>query len=48
MIELTDDSGAYRRILQFFLANQAGVVDPDSGTQNWIQLTLSLILRGPS
>ena len=36
MIELTDDSGAYRRILQFFFdANQAGVVDPDSGTQNW-------------
>lgn len=36
MIELTDDSGAYRKILQFFYeANQAGIVDPDSGTQNW-------------
>jgi len=36
MIPLVDDSGAYRRILQFFFeANQAGVVDPDSGTQNW-------------
>ncbi len=36
MIELTDDSGAYKRILQFYFdANQAGVVDPDSGTQNW-------------
>ncbi|MDF2544988.1 MAG: hypothetical protein K0S47_4706, partial [Herbinix sp.] len=35
-IPLTDDNGAYRKILQFFFeANQAGVVDPDSGTQNW-------------
>ncbi|MGB4660911.1 MAG: sugar ABC transporter substrate-binding protein [Mobilitalea sp.] len=35
-IALTDDSGAYHKILQFFFeANQAGVVDPDSGTQNW-------------
>lgn len=36
MFELTDDNGAYRKILQFYFeANQAGVVDPDSGTQNW-------------
>ena len=36
MFDLTDDTGAYKRILQFFYeANQAGVVDPDSGTQNW-------------
>jgi multiple sugar transport system substrate-binding protein/putative aldouronate transport system substrate-binding protein len=36
MIDLTDDNGAYRKILQFYFeANQAGVVDPDSGTQNW-------------
>lgn len=36
MIDLTDDNGAYRKILQFYYdANQAGVVDPDSGTQNW-------------
>lgn len=36
MIPLTDDNGAYHKILQFFFeANQAGVVDPDSGTQNW-------------
>ncbi len=36
MISLVDDNGAYRKILQFFFeANQAGVVDPDSGTQNW-------------
>ncbi len=35
-IPLTDDNGAYRKILQFYFeANQAGVVDPDSGTQNW-------------
>jgi multiple sugar transport system substrate-binding protein/putative aldouronate transport system substrate-binding protein len=35
-IPLIDDNGAYRKILQFFFeANQAGVVDPDSGTQNW-------------
>jgi multiple sugar transport system substrate-binding protein/putative aldouronate transport system substrate-binding protein len=36
MTELTDDSGAYKKILQFYFdANNAGVVDPDSGTQNW-------------
>lgn len=36
MVELTDDAGAYKRILQFYFdANQAGVIDPDSGTQNW-------------
>ncbi|MDR1705781.1 MAG: sugar ABC transporter substrate-binding protein [Clostridiales bacterium] len=36
MVPLTDDDGAYKKILQFYFdANQAGVVDPDSGTQNW-------------
>lgn len=36
MLDLTDDNGAYLKILTFFYeANQAGVVDPDSGTQNW-------------
>lgn len=36
MTDLTDDNGAYYKILQFYFeANQAGVVDPDSGTQNW-------------
>lgn len=36
MVSLVDDEGAYKRILQFYFdANQAGVVDPDSGTQNW-------------
>ena len=35
-LPLTADDGAYKKILQFFFeANQAGVVDPDSGTQNW-------------
>ncbi len=36
MIPLTDDNSAYKKILQFYFeANQAGVLDPDSGTQNW-------------
>lgn len=36
MVELIDDEGAYKKILQFYFdANQAGVIDPDSGTQNW-------------
>ncbi len=36
MVPLTDDNGAYKKILQFYFdANQAGVIDPDSGTQNW-------------
>lgn len=36
MIPLSADDGAYKKILQFYFeANQAGVVDPDSGTQNW-------------
>lgn len=33
---LTDDSGAYYKMLHFlFEANQKGLVDPDSATQNW-------------
>jgi multiple sugar transport system substrate-binding protein/putative aldouronate transport system substrate-binding protein len=33
---LTDDSGPYLKILKFFFkANQMGIVDPDSGTQQW-------------
>lgn len=36
MMSLVDDAGAYKKILQFYFdANQAGVIDPDSGTQNW-------------
>lgn len=36
IVPLTDNDGAYRKILQFYFdANQAGIIDPDSGTQNW-------------
>lgn len=36
MKEVTDDDGAYYKMLKFFYdANQRGLVDPDSGTQNW-------------
>ncbi len=36
MKEVTDDDGAYLKILKFFYeANQKGLVDPDSGTQDW-------------
>ncbi|WOO38305.1 sugar ABC transporter substrate-binding protein [Anaerocolumna sp. AGMB13020] len=34
--EVIDDDGAYYKMLKFFFdANQRGLVDPDSGTQNW-------------
>jgi multiple sugar transport system substrate-binding protein/putative aldouronate transport system substrate-binding protein len=33
---ITDDGNPYLKILQFFYkANQMGIVDPDSGTQQW-------------
>jgi multiple sugar transport system substrate-binding protein/putative aldouronate transport system substrate-binding protein len=33
---MTDDNGQYLKILRFFFkANQMGLVDPDSGTQQW-------------
>ncbi|WP_099203846.1 sugar ABC transporter substrate-binding protein [Scatolibacter rhodanostii] len=36
MTEVTDDSGAYYKMLKFFFdANQRGLLDPDSGTQDW-------------
>lgn len=36
MKSLTDDNGAYYKALHFlFKANQMGLVDPDSGTQDW-------------
>jgi multiple sugar transport system substrate-binding protein/putative aldouronate transport system substrate-binding protein len=36
MKELTDDNGAYLKMLKFFYdANKRGLVDPDSGTQDW-------------
>jgi multiple sugar transport system substrate-binding protein/putative aldouronate transport system substrate-binding protein len=36
MKELTDEAGAYYKMLHFFYeANQRGLIDPDSGTQDW-------------
>ncbi|GLB23775.1 hypothetical protein LXJ15735_00160 [Lacrimispora xylanolytica] len=36
MKQVTDDDGAYYKMLHFFFqANQRGLIDPDSGTQNW-------------
>ena len=36
MKELTDENGAYYKMLKFFNdANDKGLVDPDSGTQDW-------------
>ena len=36
MKELTDDDGAYLKMLKFFYdANKRGLIDPDSGTQDW-------------
>lgn len=36
MKELTDEDGAYYKMLHFFYeANQRGLIDPDSGTQDW-------------
>ncbi len=33
---LTDEKGAYRKMLKFFFdANQRGLIDPDSATQDW-------------
>lgn len=36
IVSLTDDNGAYHKALElFFKANQQGLVDPDSATQDW-------------
>lgn len=36
LTELTDDNGAYYKILNFlYEANKRGLVDPDSGAQDW-------------
>ncbi len=36
MKPLTDDAGTYHKMLKFFYeANQRGLIDPDSGTQDW-------------
>ncbi|MDR1531924.1 MAG: sugar ABC transporter substrate-binding protein [Clostridiales bacterium] len=46
MVELTDDNGAYKKILQFYFdANNAGIVDPDSGTQNWDSVNQKFLNR---
>jgi multiple sugar transport system substrate-binding protein/putative aldouronate transport system substrate-binding protein len=46
MTDLTDDTGAYKKILQFFFdANQAGIIDPDSGTQNWDSVNQKLMSK---
>jgi len=46
IIDLTDDEGAYHKILQFYYeANQAGIVDPDSGTQNWDMVNAKFVSK---
>ena len=43
MVPLTDDSGAYYKMLHFlFELNQRGLMDPDSGTQNWDNIVTKL------
>ncbi len=43
MVPLTDDNGAYYKMLHFlFDLNQRGLVDPDSGTQNWENVVTKL------
>ncbi|GHU69768.1 hypothetical protein FACS189450_03180 [Spirochaetia bacterium] len=43
MKPLTEDAGEYRRLLKFFFdANQRGIVDPDSGTQQWDQMVVKM------
>jgi multiple sugar transport system substrate-binding protein/putative aldouronate transport system substrate-binding protein len=40
---LTDDNGEYLKLLRFFFdANQRGIVDPDSGTQQWDQMVTKM------
>jgi len=40
---LTDDNSEYLKILRFFFnANQRGLVDPDSGTQQWDQVVVKM------
>jgi len=43
MKSLTDDNGEYLKMLKFFYtANQRGLVDPDSGTQQWDQMVTKM------
>jgi len=40
---LTDDNSEYLKILRFFFnANQRGLIDPDSGTQQWDQVVVKM------
>jgi multiple sugar transport system substrate-binding protein/putative aldouronate transport system substrate-binding protein len=40
---LTDDNGEYLKMLKFFnAANRRGLVDPDSGTQQWDQMVMKM------
>ncbi len=43
---LTDKNGAYYKMLKFFFqANQAGIVDPDSATQDWASANDKMITK---
>lgn len=46
MMPLTDDNGAYLKMTKFFFdANQRGLLDPDSGTQNWDMVVTKMTQR---
>jgi putative aldouronate transport system substrate-binding protein len=41
--QVTDDNGVYRKILKFYFdANQKGLVDPDSASQDWNKVSEKL------
>jgi multiple sugar transport system substrate-binding protein/putative aldouronate transport system substrate-binding protein len=43
MKSLVDDNGEYLKMLKFFnAANRRGIVDPDSGTQQWDQIVAKM------
>ncbi|MDR2951761.1 MAG: hypothetical protein LBU82_00810 [Treponema sp.] len=43
MKSLVDDNGEYLKMLKFFnAANRRGIVDPDSGTQQWDQMVVKM------
>jgi putative aldouronate transport system substrate-binding protein len=46
IMPLTDDNGAYLKMLKFLYdANKLGIVDPDSGTQNWDNMYTKLCAK---
>jgi putative aldouronate transport system substrate-binding protein len=46
MLDLTDDNGAYKKILKFYNeAYHAGIIDPDSGTQNWASVNSKFVSK---